>query len=58
MKRHISIFAFLLGMFAATAQAADKQEVFGGYYYIEDKYQSPPSNPTSPHSIRLPGCPS
>ena len=38
MKRHITIFAFLLGAFAATAQAAATQTVFGGYQYIEDKY--------------------
>ena len=35
MKRHISIFAFLLGAFAATAQAAPTQRVNGGYYAKE-----------------------
>lgn len=36
MRRHISIFAFLLGAFAATAQAASStQRVEGGYYARE-----------------------
>ena len=35
MRRHISIFAFLLGAFAATAQVASKQVVNGGYYAKE-----------------------
>ena len=35
MKRHISIFAFLLGAFAATAQVASTQRVEGGYYAKE-----------------------
>ena len=41
MKRHISIFTFLLGAFAAgfASEAGADQTVYGGYYYIGENYQ-------------------
>lgn len=46
MKRHISIFTFLLGAFAAgfaSEAGAVGQTVYGGYHYFADNYQSPRS---------------
>ena len=47
MRKHISIFTFLLSAFAAglapEAGAATTQTVYGGYYYYEQDYKSPRS---------------
>lgn len=42
MKRHISIFTFLLGAFAAglASEVRADQTVYGGFHYIGETYQS------------------